>query len=293
MTGKVDGGVPDLNDREFNQLRELVLRHAGIHLNDSKKPLLYGRLARRVRELKLASFGDYYRAVLESDHELTLFLDRITTNETHFFREPHHFVHLADVIVPSLLDAAAAGARDRCIRVWSAGCSTGEEPYSIAMTLFDRIPAAAGWTIDILATDLSTRVLDVARAATWPAARVAGVPESFLQRFMLRGIGSQDGLVRASQQLRSAVRVQRLNLNDEIYPAEEPFDAIFCRNVLIYFPPAGRQRVLARLVSRLAPSGQLFVGHAESVQGLPERVRCVSPTVYARAAEPDVARRTA
>jgi chemotaxis protein methyltransferase CheR len=283
--GPYEGAIPEPTEREFHQLRDLILEHAGIHLSDTKKPLVYGRLVRRLRELELETFGEYYRRVLESGEELTLFLDRITTNETHFFREPHHFVHLAERFLPALVAAAAAGQRPKSVRVWSAGCSTGEEPYSVAMTLFDRLPAS-GWSIDILATDLSTRVLDVARSATWPVARAFGsIPEPFLHKFMLRGVRSREGWVRACPQLRAAVRVQRLNLNEEVYPAEAPFDLIFCRNVLIYFQPARRQRVLARLMSRLAPGGQLFVGHAESVQGLPERVRCVSPTVYARAGD--------
>ena len=282
MTSKIIDAIPEPTDREFHQIRDLVLHHAGIHLSDSKKPLVYGRLLRRVRELGLATFGDYYRRVLESEDELTLFLDRITTNETHFFREPHHFVHIAETVLPALIEDAAAGLREKSIRVWSAGCSTGEEPYSIAMTLLDRLPQGGGWSIDILATDLSTRVLDVARSATWALQRTSGIPDEFLQRYMLRGIGSREGQVRASAQLRSLVRVQRLNLNDDVYPAEAPFDLIFCRNVLIYFQPARRQRVLSRLVSRLTPGGQLFVGHAESVQGLPERLRSVCPTVYAR-----------
>jgi chemotaxis protein methyltransferase CheR len=279
-----EDAIPEPTEREFHQLRALVLERAGIHLSDAKKALVYGRLVRRLRDLGLLSFGEYYRRVLESSEELTVFLDRITTNETHFFREPHHFAHLAERFLPALVAAATAGHRPKSVRVWSAGCSTGEEPYSIAMTLIDRLPRA-GWTIDILATDLSTRVLDVARSATWPVARAGGIPAPFLQAFMLRGFGSREGWVRACPRLRAAVRVQRLNLNDEAYPAEPPFDLIFCRNVLIYFPPAGRQRVLARLLSRLAPGGQLFVGHAESVQGLPERVRCVCPTVYARASD--------
>jgi chemotaxis protein methyltransferase CheR len=279
-----DDAIPEPTEREFHQLRALILEQAGIHLSDAKKPLVYGRLVRRLRELQLPTFGEYYRRVLERGEELTLFLDRITTNETHFFREPHHFVHLADNFLPPLVAAAAAGDRPKTVRVWSAGCSTGEEPYSIAMTLFDRLPRSS-FRIDILATDLSTRVLDVARSATWPAARAEGIPAPFLREFMLRGIGSREGWIRACPELRAAVRVARLNLNDDVYPAEAPFDLIFCRNVLIYFQPARRQRVLARLLSRLAPGGHLFVGHAESVQGLPERVRCVSPTVYARATD--------
>ena len=268
MNAKILEAVPEPTDREFQQLRDLILRHAGIYLNDSKKPLVYGRLARRVRELELESFGAYYRRVLEDEAELVRFLDRITTNETHFFREPHHFVHLADTILPSIIEAAAAGAREKIIRVWSAGCSTGEEPYSIAMTLLDRLPQG-GWSIDILATDLSTRVLEIARSATWPAARATGIPQPLLRRFMLRGVGAREGWVRAAPQLRAAVRVQRLNLNDEAYPSEAPFDLIFCRNVLIYFQSARRQRVLTRLVGRLAQGGSSSSGTPRTSRGSP------------------------
>jgi chemotaxis protein methyltransferase CheR len=288
------GMVPEPTDREFNQLRDLVLHHAGIQLNDSKKPLVYGRLARRVRELELESFGEYLRRVLEDDRELVHFLDRITTNETHFFREPHHFVHLAEKVIPSIVQAANAGLRAKTVRVWSAGCSTGEEPYSIAMTLLAHLPQV-DWSIEILATDLSTRVLDVARSATWAAERATGIPDDYLRKFMLRGIGARQGFVRAAPILRSLVRVERFNLNEDIYPGGEPFDLVFCRNVLIYFQPVRKQRVLERLVGRLAPEGQLFVGHAESVQGLSDRLRTVCPTVYARASAvaASAARRTA
>jgi chemotaxis protein methyltransferase CheR len=282
--------VPEPTDREFQQLRDLVLQHAGIYLNDSKKALVYGRLARRVRELELRGFAEYYRRVVDDEEERVQFLDRITTNETHFFREPHHFTHLADSFLPGVIAAANEGERPKVIRAWSAGCSTGEEPYSIAMTLLDRLPA--GWSVDVLATDLSTRVLEVARAATWPVARAAGIPEPLRRRFMLRGVGSREGWVRAAPEVRAVVRVERLNLNDDVYPAEDPFDLVFCRNVLIYFRAPQRQKILTRLLGRLATGGELFVGHAESVQGLAERVRCVAPTVYARAVDAGI-RRTA
>jgi chemotaxis protein methyltransferase CheR len=242
---------------------------------------LHGRLAQRVRELGFASFGEYYRRVVADQGELVQFIDRITTNETHFFREPHHFAHIAERVAPALLRAAAEGTRPKTVRAWSAGCSTGEEPYSIAMTLLGAL-AQHGWTVDVLATDVSTRVLDVARGATWSVTRARSIPVTLLHRYMLRGIGSSAGLVRATPELHGAVRVERLNLNDDAYPAREPFDLIFCRNVLIYFQPARRVRVLSRLVRRLAPGGLLFVGHAESLQGVPERLRCVCPTVYAQ-----------
>jgi chemotaxis protein methyltransferase CheR len=279
-SGKLDSPVPEPTSREFDALRALVLRRAGIHLNDSKRALLYGRLVRRIRELGLSTFGEYHQRVSNDEEELVQMLDRITTNETRFFREPHHFEYLARTYLPHLVAAAQQGERKREVTVWSAGCATGEEPYSIAMTLVDHLPRA-GWSIRVLATDLSTRVLDVARSATWPSARAADIGEARLRRHMLRGVGSQEGLVRASNELRGMVRVERLNLSSGPYPTQS-FDLIFCRNVLIYFHPVQRERVLGRLVDQLVPGGLLFVGHAESVQCVSGSVRGVASTVYAR-----------
>jgi chemotaxis protein methyltransferase CheR len=275
-----DSPIPEPTGREFESLRALVLRHAGIHLNDSKRALVYGRLVRRIRELGLSSFGEYHERVSTDDEELVQMLDRITTNETRFFREPHHFEYLACTHIPRLVAAAQRGERKREVNVWSAGCSTGEEPYSIAMTLVDHLPRA-GWSIRVLATDLSTRVLETARGATWPSARTADIGDARLRRHMLRGVGSQEGMVRASLELRAMVQVERLNLSTDRYPLEA-FDLIFCRNVLIYFHPAQRERVLGRLFDHLAPGGLLFVGHAESVQCVSSRVHGVAATVYER-----------
>jgi chemotaxis protein methyltransferase CheR len=260
-----------------------VLRHAGIHLNASKKALLYGRLARRIRELGLPSFGAYHDRVRDDEWELVQMLDRITTNETRFFREPHHFEYLARTHLPHLMAQAMRGERRREVSAWSAGCSTGEEPYSVAMTLLDHLPAA-GWHLRVLATDLSTRALEIARSATWPAARAADLGDERLRRHMLRGVASQEGLVRASKELRALVRVERLNLSADVFP-RQTFDLVFCRNVLIYFHPVQRERVLRRLVDHLSPGGLLFVGHAESVQCVSDRVRPVGPTAYVRLAE--------
>src|SRR5438128_2428054 len=185
--------VPEPSDGDFESFRALILERSGIHLNDSKKALLHGRLARRVRELGLPSFAEYFRRVTEDAVELVTLLDRITTNETQFFREPHHFAFLADSIVPSLVVDADLGLRPKRVRAWSAGCSTGEEAYSIAMALLDRLPVGTGWTVEVLATDLSTRALDVARRATWPVTRASEIPEPLLKRHMLRGIGAQAG----------------------------------------------------------------------------------------------------
>jgi chemotaxis protein methyltransferase CheR len=267
-------------DADFESFRALVREQSGIHLGDSQRALLYGRLARRVRELGLSSFTEYYRRAAEDGVELLTLLDRIVTNETRFFREPHHFAYLTGHVVPAFVVDANLGLRAKRVRAWSAGCSTGEEAYSIAMTLIDQLPA--GWTIDVLATDLSLRALDVARRATWPIARAAEIPEAALKRHMLRGIGPQSGSFRASPGLRGIVRVDRLNLNDEASP-DGAFDLIFCRNVLMYFHPSRRQAALDRILAVLVAGGHLFVGHAETAHGQSD-LRNVSPTIYERLA---------
>jgi chemotaxis protein methyltransferase CheR len=279
--------IKELTSEEFEKFRVLILEQAGIHLNDTKRGLLYGRVARRVREVGLRSFGEYFELINRAKDglELAHMLDLITTNETHFFREPSHFAYLDETLLPRWRAAGLSNARSRTVRVWSAGCSTGEEPYSIAMTLLAHFPESSGWMVRVHATDISTRVLDVARSATWPIERAAEIPAALLRRFMLRGVGPQSGWLRASPALRDVVRIERMNLNDETYPGSGPFDLIFCRNVLIYFEPKRRQRVLERLLARLAPGGRLFMGHAESAQGTSERLSVVCPTGYARASE--------
>jgi len=168
------------------------------------------------------------------------------------------------------------------IRAWSAACSTGQEPYSIAMQLLSECPPEQGWRVEIVATDLSTRALAVAQEAEWPIDRAAQIPEQYRQEFMLRGVGDRVGRMRASRALRERVQFTRLNLNDAAYDIAGPFDLIFCRNVLIYFTPEGRARVVDRLASYLAPGGLLFVGHAESLHAHRENLRVVSPTIYER-----------
>jgi chemotaxis protein methyltransferase CheR len=211
-------------------------------------------------------------------------LDLLTTNETQFFREPQHFEFLETSLLPSLRLAADAGRRPRTIRAWSAACSTGQEPFSLAMLLLSQCPREQGWSVDILATDLSTRALAVARDAEWPNDRASQVPESYRREFMLRGRGDRAGRMRASRVLRDHVRFGRVNLNDESYDVSGPFDLIFCRNVLIYFSPEGRARVIERLTRHLAPGGLLFVGHAESLRAHRRELRSVSPTIYERVA---------
>jgi chemotaxis protein methyltransferase CheR len=272
----VDGRHCRITDQEFLLFQTLVQRETGIQLPESKRSLLVGRLARRLRELDVDSFADYYALVTGADgaSERVRMIDRIATNETHFFREPRQFEFLENDVLPAWMEAASQGRR---VRAWSAACSTGEEPYSLAMTLRSRLP---GWEIDVLATDISTRVLDAARAALWPIEKSRDIPERHLKAFMLRGVGDHRGCMKAGPELRSLVRFEHLNLHGARYGVGGPFDLIFCRNVLIYFSAEGRAAVLKRLLAHLAPGGFLFLGHAETLNGISDGLRLVGPTVY-------------
>lgn len=272
-----------MTDREFSLFQELIYKEAGIYLSSVKNTLLAGRLTRRLRELGLPSFEAYYRFVVqEGEAERILLLDAVTTNETHFFREPGQFEFLERRLLPEWSREGESGRRPRKIRVWSAGCSTGEEPYSLAMSLLLQFPFTSGWRIDVLATDLSTRALERARKGVWPIEKAKEIPPRYLQPFMLRGTGSQEGKIKAGPEIRSIVQFERLNLNEEVYPTSGPLDLIFCRNVLIYFDAESKRRVIDRLLRALSPTGYLFIGHAESLTGLADRVRSVLPTVYVK-----------
>jgi chemotaxis protein methyltransferase CheR len=267
----------EITDEEFALFQALIQKETGIQLPEVKRSLLVGRLSRRVRELQLRTFGDYYRRVtVEGDDAERMHLfDRIATNETHFFREPKHFEYLERHILPAW--QAQAETRRRRVRVWSAACSTGEEPYSIAMTL---LAALKGWKIEILASDLSTHVLRRAESAMWPIDKAGEIPERYLKAFMLRGTGDYASFMKAGPELRELVRFRRVNLHDDHPGSEGPFDLVFCRNVLIYFSPEGRARVVEKLLHCLAPDGHLFVGHAETLSGMGGRLRSVEPTIY-------------
>ena len=276
-------GPPAISDREFAAFRDLVRRESGIYLSDAKRALLVGRLARRLRELALPSFGAYYELVAERHdaNEREQMLNCICTNETAFFREPRHFEFLEETVFPSWIAAAAEGRRSRRIRIWSAACSTGEEPYSLAMSCLTHFPPGSGWDVEILATDISTRALERARAAVWPIDRAAFIPDAYLKAFMLRGVGDQEGVMKAGQQIRDVVEFRQLNLIEDSFPVTGRFDLVFCRNVLIYFDAEGKATVVRHLLEHLARHGYLFLGHAETLNGIANRPRCVIPTVYA------------
>jgi chemotaxis protein methyltransferase CheR len=262
-----------LTDQEFGLFRRFIYDTAGISLSDAKKALVAGRLAKRVEQRGLASYRDYFR-LLESGtqpDELQTAIDLLTTNETYFFREPKHFDRLRQL--------ALAGSRGNGLfRVWSAACSTGEEPYSIAMVLADCL---AGRSWELIASDISERVLAKARTGHYPLQRTTNIPPDYLRRFCLRGTGSQEGTLLVQRQLRQAVRFLQVNLNGRL-PELGRFDIIFLRNVLIYFDAATKRQVVNRLLAALAPGGHLLIGHSESLNGIVEGVESIAPSVYRR-----------
>lgn len=270
-----------MTDKELATFQEIIQRESGIHLPPAKKALLIGRLSRRLRKLGLESFSAYCEILLEGHaEERQQMLDCVCTNETRFFREQQQFEFLEQKVFPEWREAAHAKRRSRRIRVWSAACSTGQEPCSLAMSLLSGFPPQSGWEIEILATDLSMRALTKAQQGIWPMPKPDEIPASYLKQFMLRGRRSQEGKIAASRELRNVIRFQRLNLYAESYDILEPFDVIFCRNVFIYFDVPAKIKVLQHLLQYLAPNGYLFMGHAESLLHLSKKVQCIAPSVY-------------
>jgi chemotaxis protein methyltransferase CheR len=270
-----------ITDREFTLLRDWIHRSSGIFLAESKRALLVRRVSARLRALEVPTFGAYYKELCRRGPEETIaLLDAIATHETSFFREPRQFELLEREICPAWRREADAGRRPRRVRAWSAACSTGEEPYSLAMALLEAFPPESGWRLEILATDLSTRALERAREGVWTAEKAGAIPPELLKRYFLRGKNGALGKVKAGPELRQAITFERFNLAAEAYPPLAAFDLVLCRNVLIYFDPPTRARVVSLLLDHLAPDGLLFVGHAENLAGLGHRARPVMPTVY-------------
>lgn len=272
--------IPDLAEEEFHLFQALVLRESGIHLGAKNRAMLVSRLWKRLRALELNSFSSYYRRVKADPQEMVLMLDCICTNETHFFREPAAFECLRSRIFPEWVADADAGKRGKTIRVWSAACSTGEEAYSLAMTILTHFPPSGGWKVEVLGTDLSTKVLARAATGIWPVEKISGVPVEFQRKFLLKGFGPEQGKIKAVEELRQVVRFQRLNLTQEPLAVTGPFDLIFCRNVLIYFQWETKIKVVDRLGKYLTPNGYLFLGHAEGLHGVADKLQFVAPKVF-------------
>lgn len=273
--------TPDtLGDRDFDRLSALINRVAGIKMPRNKVLMLEGRLRRRVRAKGLATIAQYCNWLFTGnnlDGEIVYLINAVTTNKTDFFREPRHFDFLVDSVLP---DLAAKGRAS--IRAWSAACSTGAEPYTMAMLLDAFARDSQGPHFGILATDLDTEVLEIARRGVFPGEMVRPVPPVLRQRYVLQALGAGRTEVRMAPSLRSAIGFARLNLMDERYPVGEPMDLIFCRNVLIYFDRPTQERVVRRLVSCLRPGGYLFLGHSESIAGIDLPLVPVANTVFRR-----------
>jgi chemotaxis protein methyltransferase CheR len=253
-------------EEDFAQIAKMLHSDAGISLSDSKATLVYSRLAKRLRVLGLESFRDYCAFLTEAGSgagERQQMLAALTTNVTRFFREPHHFEHLKTQVLPPLLDKAKAGGR---IRIWSAGCSTGPEPYSIALTILSLAPEAAKYDIRILASDIDPNVVAEAKRGVYRAEAAEPIPQDLRQRWMRREQQDGGSFWAAGDEMRTLIAFRELNLIGD-WPMSGKFDAIFCRNVVIYFEEETQSRIWSRFLPLMTPQGRLFIGHSERLSG--------------------------
>ena len=260
-----------ISDQEFIQFQKLIFEIAGIHMSPTKKPLVSGRLAKRLSHHSLTRYSDYFQLLRNGSHpeELQTAVDLLTTNETYFFREPKHFEFLQQKIMPS-------HPSGKPFRVWSAACSSGQEPYSIAMILADSL-GDRPW--EILASDISTRVLEKAKSGHYPLEQTRHIPKNHLSKYCLKGVGDQEGTFIVERNLRSRIKFSHINLNTSL-PAMDTMDLIFLRNVMIYFNADTKQEVVQRLTATLKPGGYLFIGHSESLNGISDNLKTIAPAIY-------------
>lgn len=266
----------EFTDAHFNCLRQFVSEHTGISLSEHKRDLVYGRLSRRLRSLELKGFNEYC-ALLQNDpeSELEQFTNAITTNLTSFFREKHHFDFLGKTLIPQLLE----NNPQRRLRIWSAGCSTGEEPYSIAITLRETLANIDNLDIQILATDLDSEVISKASSGIYTDSRVDGLPGEQIKRWFKKGTGSHQGNVMVSPELSNMITFRQLNLMHD-WPMRGKFDIIFCRNVVIYFDKPTQSTLFDRFANILQPQAHLFIGHSETMHKVSERFSLIGKTIY-------------
>lgn len=263
-----------MTDKDFQRIADLAGRYTGIVLGEHKQDMVYGRVARRVRKLNLNSFSVYLDYLEENlEQELSNFINVITTNLTSFFREKHHFEYLQKTVLAELKRKNSVSKR---LRVWSAGCSKGMEPYSIAMTLL-KSGMSSDWDVKILATDLDSEVLDTARAAVYSSSEVDGLEETTVKNYFQRGGDGKD--VKVKDKVRQFIHYKRLNLL-ESWPMKGPFDFIFCRNVVIYFDRPTQKVLFDRYADLLNIGGYLFIGHSENLHGVSDRFENLGNTIY-------------
>lgn len=264
-----------ISKQEYEKIRTLLYDESGISLGDNKQSLVVSRLTKRLRHLHMDSFASYCEYVTQdnSGEEFTRMLDLLSTNKTDFFREPKHFDFLRERILPTR-------EKDKQIRIWSSACSTGEEPYTIAMTLYESVRTPEQWNFQILASDISTRVLAHAAKGLYAEERVREVPAEIVKRHFLQGRGDSEGLVKVKPHLSAIITFRRLNLMDDRFPIKAPLDLIFCRNVMIYFDRPTQERLVNKFYHHLKPGGYLFIGHSESLQWVSHPFKSIAPTIY-------------
>lgn len=264
-------------DRDFERIRQLIYEHAGINLTAAKKALVYSRVARRLRVTGLTRFDEYLDLLREGDHEeWEGFVNALTTNLTSFYREPHHF--------PILAEHIRSIKSRRPLNLWCSAASTGEEPYTMAMTMVE-VFGGLRPPVKILATDLDTQVLKTAAAGVYPLDRVQKLTPEQLKRFFLRGSGDREGMVRVRPELQDMIEFRQLNLLDESWPIKEHFDAIFCRNVMIYFDKPTQRKILEKFIPVMQKDGLLFAGHSESFHHVGDLLKLRGRTVYTLASQ--------
>jgi len=275
--------MTDSSDREreftftrqhFVKVRDELYDYAGIVLADHKQDMAYNRLVRRLRELKIDNFDEYLRYLDNHPAEFTQFINALTTNLTAFFRERHHFDFIKNQILPDLDKQGA-----RRLRGWSAGCSLGEEPYSMAITILDADTDVSGWDIKILATDIDSKVLGSAQSGIYTMDRIKTLPTALVHRWFLKGKGGNTGSVKVRKELQSMINFNYLNLMQD-WPIQGPLDYIFCRNVMIYFDQPTQAKLLDKMADLLKPDGYLFVGHSEALARHASRFELVGKTIY-------------
>ncbi len=267
-----------ITDEEFQQLRALIHQHTGIALSDHKRALVCSRLSRRLRHYQFARYAQYYELLCHGDPdgvELIEMINAITTNKTDFFREAHHFKFLTEHVFPE-----HRKKKSRRLRLWSAATATGEEAYSLAMTVREAFTDIANWDIKILATDIDTQVLAHAHTGVYSMQQAIPIAQPLLRRYFLKGNGDSANQVRVKPILKALLRFRRLNLLDDPWPMHTPFDIIFCRNVLIYFDKPTQHRLLQRMAAMLSPNGFLMLGHAEAIHGFDHLYRAVGHSIY-------------
>jgi chemotaxis protein methyltransferase CheR len=270
----------DLSDQLFERFSRLVYQECGINLHNGKRELLQARLNKRLRATGMTSYRQYYDYVTSPNNsgEIIHFLDSISTNLTYFFREPRHFEFLERTALPELISSKVSKNEMR-VRIWSAGCSTGEEPYSLAMSVLSHLHDSGKWDFRILATDISTRVLEVGAKGIYTKDKIGKVPQA-LQKTYFQRQRTQDGeYFEVIPMLRRIVTFRRLNLKEN-YPFSGPFDFIFCRNVMIYFDKETQQQLIRKMANYLALGGYFMVGHSESLTGLDHPLTYVQPSTY-------------